>query len=261
MLIVFSDLDGTILDERTYSFEQSLPGLAILRERGIPLVLASSKTFDEMTVYHREFGLAAPFIFENGGGVAWPDGDGYRIDVLGMDAASLAAALPLIESSLRRKVLSIVDMTAGEVARRTGLSSDQAVKARARRSSLPFVVEGDVVTAGELDAVNGMLAMRACAVVRGKRFFHLISPGADKGAAAALIAATFRHAAPDGRIVTWAVGDSYNDVSLFAAVDCAVYVGEDGGLVDGMGHVVRSTRPGPEGFVEAVEMLTGRPQR
>lgn len=259
MLLVFSDLDGTILDERTYSFEQSLPGIALLRERGIPLVLASSKTFDEMTVYHREFALAAPFIFENGGGVAWPDGDGFRTDILGMDAASLAAALPLIESSLRRKVLSIVGMNAEEVARRTGLSAKQAEKAQMRRASLPFVVEGEGVSAGELDTVNGMLAMRACAVVRGKRFFHLISPGADKGAAAALIAATFRHAAPDGRIVTWAVGDSYNDVSLFAAVDRAVYVGDDGGLVDGMGHVVRSARPGPEGFFEAARIIVASP--
>jgi predicted mannosyl-3-phosphoglycerate phosphatase (HAD superfamily) len=49
MLLVFSDLDGTILDERTYSLVQSLPGLALLSERGIRHVLIFDKPFDDMT--------------------------------------------------------------------------------------------------------------------------------------------------------------------------------------------------------------------
>jgi len=51
MFLVFSGLDGTILDERTYSFRQSLPGIALLRERIIPLVLSSTNPFEEMTIY------------------------------------------------------------------------------------------------------------------------------------------------------------------------------------------------------------------
>ncbi len=36
--IVFSDLDGTILDHKTYSFDEALEGIRLLKERGVPLV-------------------------------------------------------------------------------------------------------------------------------------------------------------------------------------------------------------------------------
>ncbi|HQO03860.1 MAG TPA: HAD hydrolase family protein [Spirochaetota bacterium] len=68
MKLLFSDLDGTILDFHTYSCEKSLPGISLCREHGIPLILVSSKTFDEMADIHCRLGLDAPFVFENGGG-------------------------------------------------------------------------------------------------------------------------------------------------------------------------------------------------
>ncbi len=43
-LIIFTDLDGTLLDLHTYSFEKSLPGLGLLRQKNVPLVFCSSKT-------------------------------------------------------------------------------------------------------------------------------------------------------------------------------------------------------------------------
>jgi hypothetical protein len=46
--VVFSDLDGTLLDHETYSFDAARPGLDALKSRGIPLILASSKTRAEM---------------------------------------------------------------------------------------------------------------------------------------------------------------------------------------------------------------------
>ena len=46
--VVFSDLDGTLLDHSTYSWKAAAPALAALRDRGIPLILASSKTSAEI---------------------------------------------------------------------------------------------------------------------------------------------------------------------------------------------------------------------
>ena len=46
-LIVFTDLDGTLLDS-VYSFRKALPALKAVKEKNIPLILCSSKTRAEI---------------------------------------------------------------------------------------------------------------------------------------------------------------------------------------------------------------------
>jgi len=72
--VVISDLDGTLLDPESYSFDAALPALELLRAKGIPLVLCSSKTRREIEVYRQRLGNREPFIFENGGGICLPKG-------------------------------------------------------------------------------------------------------------------------------------------------------------------------------------------
>ena len=47
-LIIFSDLDGTLLDHDDYRWQAADPALARLRAANIPLVLNSSKTVPEI---------------------------------------------------------------------------------------------------------------------------------------------------------------------------------------------------------------------
>jgi hypothetical protein len=69
-LIVFSDLDGTLLDHETYSWQPAAPALDALKQRGIPLILASSKTAAEIAGLRAEMGFAdCPAIVENGAGM------------------------------------------------------------------------------------------------------------------------------------------------------------------------------------------------
>lgn len=59
--VIYSDLDGCLLDRESYRFDEVRPVLELLRRQGIPLVLCSSKTWAEVE-YHREIlGLAHPF--------------------------------------------------------------------------------------------------------------------------------------------------------------------------------------------------------
>jgi mannosyl-3-phosphoglycerate phosphatase len=68
-LVIFSDLDGTLLDRDTYSFEPARPALRLIKERDIPLVLSSSKTRAEIELHRRRLENHHPFTSENGGGV------------------------------------------------------------------------------------------------------------------------------------------------------------------------------------------------
>ena len=72
--IIFTDLDGTLLDRNTYSFEPALPALDLIKQKGIPLILTSSKTRAEMEFYKKQLEINHPFISENGGAVFIPKG-------------------------------------------------------------------------------------------------------------------------------------------------------------------------------------------
>ena len=64
--IIFSDLDGTLLDHKTYTFDPALEALSIIKSRQIPLILSSSKTRAEIERIQSHLTLKDPFIFENG---------------------------------------------------------------------------------------------------------------------------------------------------------------------------------------------------
>ena len=66
-LIVFSDLDGTLLDHGNYSHSAAAPALARLRHLEVPLILASSKTAAEIVPLRDELGFSdCEAIVENG---------------------------------------------------------------------------------------------------------------------------------------------------------------------------------------------------
>lgn len=48
--VVFTDLDGTLLDSETYSCEKSLAMINRLKESGTPLIFCSAKTRVEQEV-------------------------------------------------------------------------------------------------------------------------------------------------------------------------------------------------------------------
>ena len=72
--VVFVDLDGTLLDTGTASWEAAAPALQALRTYGIPLILVSSKTRAELEPLRRRLQHQDPFIAENGAAVFVPQG-------------------------------------------------------------------------------------------------------------------------------------------------------------------------------------------
>ena len=92
--IIFTDLDATLLDHDSYSFEAAIPALNVIKEKEIPLILTSSKSLAEIAEVQNELGIQHPFIVENGGAICLPheyfkleEGlpivNGFRIKFLG----------------------------------------------------------------------------------------------------------------------------------------------------------------------------------
>ena len=83
-VVIYSDLDGTLLDYDSYSFKASAEALDLIRSKNIPLILCTSKTRKEIELYRRQLNNDYPFISENNlkktcTGKFREDSDLYRI--------------------------------------------------------------------------------------------------------------------------------------------------------------------------------------
>ena len=72
-LIIFSDLDATLLDHYTYSFIPAEEALKLASVKGIDIIFTTSKTRVEIDIYRKKLGNKNPFIAENGGALFIPE--------------------------------------------------------------------------------------------------------------------------------------------------------------------------------------------
>ena len=260
MRVVFSDCDGTLLDHHTYSYEKAREGISLLRERDIPLVLVSSKTLPEMKILHEDLRLMSPFIFENGGGVAFPGEGDFRIDISGETVRELQACIPVLEMELKSRVRPMTAMDTDEISRLTGLSIESAGLARQRTASIPFIIEnGTIHDMDALDAVNRVLVARGVEITKGGRFYHLISAGTGKGTAVKKVIDYYIALGHDS-VYSCGIGDSENDIPMLRAVDLPFMVRKpDGSFMKAeIPGVLYTESAGPGGFTEAVRHFVSR---
>lgn len=259
--IVFTDLDGCLLDATTYSFEAAAPALEALRGRRIPLILTSSKTRAEIEAFRSQLNHSEPFIAENGGGLFIPKGffpfplEGsalrgpYQVVEFGTPYARLRSALKEIEQAVGYGLRGFGDMPPEEVAARTGLSYAEAVLAKQRQYDEPFIIEDP---SARIEAVQEEIKARGLFCTRGGRFYHLMGDS-DKGRACRYLIDCYRR--HYGELTSAGIGDSLNDLPMLAAVDRAFLVQQSDGSYDKdvqVAHLVRVDAPGPVGWNRAV---------
>jgi mannosyl-3-phosphoglycerate phosphatase len=248
-LLVATDLDGTLLDEVTYSFEPARPALDELARRGASLVLASSKTQAEMEVIGRRLGLAAALIAENGAVLLVPRGNGYKVLAGGVRRALLVEALAEIGRETGIRLRGFSSLSAEAVTSMTGLSIDAAGLALQRYYDEPFWLEDPA----DAPVVTQAAQRRGLAVTRGGRFFHLAGRS-DKGSALRQLLARWTGGP---RWHTVGLGDAANDLPLLRAVARPIVVpGSDGTvrreLRAALPAAERAPAPGPAGWNAAV---------
>lgn len=270
-MIVFTDLDGTLLDAATYSCDAAGEALNELRAREVPLIVVSSKTRAEIESIRVRLRNHHPFIVENGGAIFIPTGyfdgpvDGatvrgeYEVVELGMPYVRLRAGLKDIQQALGVRLRGFGDMTASEIAQRTGLSEAEATLAKQREYDEPFIIDAPSTHLGN---IHRECAARGLRCTSGGLFHHLTGDN-DKGRACRLLIDCYRQrsAAARERLLTVALGDSANDLSMLLAVDQPILVRKADRSYDPevrAPNIILAPSPGPVGWNQAVlEVLAG----
>lgn len=250
-LLVFTDLDGTLIDHDTYSHAPARPALATLAQIGAGVVLASSKTAVELAALRRDLALQAwPAIVENGAGLLPAEGaaTGSTDD---RAYTRLRATLGLLPPDLRAQFQGFGDLSVAQVAEITGLPHTSAALAKTRQFSEPGLWSGDDET---LQTFLSALAQYGITARRGGRFLTLSFGGTKADQMAGIIA---KHAPRQ----TIALGDAPNDVEMLQAADYGVIIANPHSPSlpfqpgEAEGRIRRTLQVGPVGWNSAIHDL------
>lgn len=269
-LLVFSDLDGTLLDHYSYSHAAAAATLQQLAARAIPLIPCSSKTAAEILQLRQELNNTHPFIAENGAAVYIPR-DYFRRPPAGSPPAGAvlpgficqnfspprAHWLDLLTEAKQRFGSSCFthfdEMGIDGIAAATGLSPQQAQLANTRQFSEPILWQGD---AAKRQAFIEFLQDRNGVLLQGGRFLHL-SGHCDKGSALRWLSAQYRRQPGSSALQTIAAGDSGNDCAMLEAADWALCVRSPAHPPPAVTNPRQylSKHSGPRGFAEGISHI------
>ncbi len=259
--LIFTDLDGTLLDYESYSFEAALPALQFIGSKSIPLVICTSKTRAEIEYYRELLCNNEPFISENGGGIFIPDSyfsydfnydkevDGYKLIELGTAHKILIKLLDSIKKDTRINLKGLSEMTIEELSEVSGVSRDQAELARKREYDEPFILYGDE---WDKERVKEEIIERGFQHTEGGIFQHIMGEN-HKGKAVKILIDIFREKPSEPKTI--GIGDSPNDLPMLRAVDIPILVRKPDGEYDSrikLENLVLAEGIGPEGWNNAV---------
>jgi len=232
-LIIFTDLDGTLLDRHTYSFEQATPALHLIRRGSIPLILSSSKSRLEIELYREKLENEHPFISENGGAVFVPKNyfsfqvpydkelDEYFVLELGTFYPQIIEILASIKRETGFPIKGFFDLNEKELASLSGLSPEEVALAKSREYDEPFIVEGGE---REVEIIKRKIEEKGMNYAWGGKFHHLLGKN-DKGKAVKILKELYEN--QFFLITTVGIGDSLNDLPMLLAADYPIFLRGD----------------------------------
>lgn len=244
--IIYTDLDGTLLDHDTYSAEEARSVLEKVTAQGIPVIPATSKTYSEVIQFRESMNLNDAFIVENGAAlyvpidndIRCPMGsklfDGYWVREFGVKRQALCDVLEALDMNSTYQFKSLTEMRSAEVSDITGLDLASAQRAQQRLYSetLDWRDSEEALT-----KFSSTLTGIGFSVSQGGRFVHLMGPN-NKGVAAQWFQTLLkREMNPD--VVAIAAGDAPNDGELLEMADYALL------MRNSRGTPLRLQRSGP----------------
>ena len=265
-VLVFSDLDGTLLDHHTYSFAPALPMLRKLHSEDIPVILNTSKTFAELSDLRQEIGLDGPFIVENGAAIYIPmryfknqpndtkSKNGFWVKEFSKPREHWLALIEKLKDRFAGQFNHFSNMSNKEIVDATGLSQKEARLAATREYGEPILWLGSDNAKNKFVQAIEKLGVSP---LQGGRFLHL-SGECDKGKALVWLTQQFQIERDSEPCTTIALGDGQNDVAMLESADIAVRILSPANAPPTLmrqPEAFTSKTYGPSGWAECLEQI------
>ncbi len=220
-------------------------------------MIVTSKTFSEVRVLQEKLEINFPFIVENGAGIfipphsdltsSIPDQDNYLI----ISKSQTYLEVRIFFEHLKKNycIKGFGDMEVEEVMELTGLSEENAIHSMKRNFTEPFILQEEV----DIKLLQAQAGKENLEIVKGGRFYHIISKGQDKANAMKHLTHLYEEYF-DKKLKMIALGDSENDFTMLQAADVGVlipYTNGEFAKIDDI-NIIKASYPGPKGWNKAL---------
>lgn len=261
MIIIFTDLDGTLLDLKNYSFEKAKESLNLIHRLKIPLIICSSKTKCEIEYFRRKLKNNHPFVSENGGGIYIPKNylkkeiKKYKIEKsqeyflikLGEKYDNLRKVLNKIKN-MGFKIKGFGDMSIKEIMKLTNLNKYLSKLAKTREFDEVFISEENKENEKR---ILSFIKKSKLKYTKGE-LFHILGKN-NKGKAVKILKDLYKK--EFGNIFSIGIGDGENDIPMLKNVELPIIVKKtDGSYIKckDIKNAIITKLSGPAGFNETI---------
>tara|TARA_E500000178_G_scaffold269618_1_gene267491 strand:+ start:11609 stop:12460 length:852 start_codon:yes stop_codon:yes gene_type:complete len=267
--LIFTDLDGSLLDHDCYSFEPVIPLLETLESKQVPVIPITSKTFAEVEQLRGRLNNHHPFIIENGAAIAIPKD--YFLSM--PEDCHKKSGFWVISNSRSRQhwnrlleentqdfigefetftqIVSTIGIKG--IQDITGLGFEQAQLSNQRDFSEPVHWLGSEHRKQEF--INKLSAVGAT-LLQGGRFLS-VGDKVDKGSALVQLTKHYQQQYSLSNIHTLAIGDSGNDINMLEVASSAIIIRSKthpAPTLTRKSDLLTSNAYGPEGWAETVSL-------
>jgi len=275
-LLVYTDMDGSLLDHYTYSHAAADSTLGQLEKQNIPVIANTSKTRAELEKLRQELNNSHPFIAENGAAVFLPkkvfleqpdgtesSGD-YWVKAFSKPRSHWQALIAELEPDFPNSFTTFAGADVDGIVEMTGLDTASAKLAAEREYGEPIKWLG---SEDKKRIFFEQLKDKGAHILHGGRFSH-VSGACDKGAALTWLSSCYAKYFNNGQpFATVALGDSQNDVAMLDAADYAVIIKSPAHPAPSLhsekertksGTLSKTSNLGPEGWVQGINDVLGK---
>ena len=252
-IIVFTDLDGTLLHRDTFKFDAIKGYIKSLVNKGIIIIPNSSKTEKEIEKFNNELGVELPFISENGSSI-------HGLNLINVNFPNkiilsrekeelLEIFINKVPEQLRNKCIQIFKLSKNKQEKIFGQKDDKLKDALNRKYTLPFLFEGDK---NEKNKLLKILNSSLLTLQEGGRVLNLcdnINKVKSMNKVIKILKKT------EDKIKSIAVGDNYNDLDMLKNCDIPCLVFNDKFKLDqiNIDNLIFSNMPSPEGWADVIK--------
>ena len=254
-IVIFTDLDGTLLHNKTFKFENIRQYIKNLLSKNISIIPNSSKTKTEIINFCHELEEELPFIVENGAAI-------YNMNLVNSDfpekiilSRDKEEILNLFFKKIPKEFISkckfVLKLKKDEQLEIFGLSEKQLSYASDREFSVPFIFKGNKVEKNNLFRLTSDMGLT---MQEGGRVINL-SDNVSKSFAMKKVRRIFEKTEKQ-ELKIIGVGDNFNDLDMLKNSDIACLVFNEKFKLDtlNINNCLVSKKPAPDGWEEVVKM-------
>ena len=257
-VLIFTDLDGSLLHRDTFKFDEIKDYIKQLISKGIFIIPNTSKTEKEIVEFNTELGSSLPYISENGAAINGLDLLNSNLPkelILSREKDSL---IKIFEKSvpvnLQNKCKWLSEMDKKKQSLIFGLEDEKLKMALDRKYTIPFIFEGNKSEKNELSKI---VKKKGLFLQEGGRVINLTDK-VNKAKALQVFVRFFKK--NNKNIKTIAVGDNFNDLDMLKTSDFPCLVFNDKFTLDKIpiDNLISTNKPSPEGWADVIKMAMAK---